>query len=126
MNNSTHSGIIETAKKDTIAVARGTENIVEKTVDGVAHIVINTVKDTAKVGGAVETAATGLVTGAVVGVEKMAVTTEHAAGAVAGGAVKAVGQVTTTTVDAVRQTVTKPVSTDKAEQKAPAMVKSSN
>ena len=53
--------MIETVKDKTVAATEGTGHVVEKAVDTTAKIVTTTVKDTAKVGGAVGTAATRLV-----------------------------------------------------------------
>ena len=117
--NTTNSGIIEAAKDKSVAAIKGTEKIVETTVDAAAQIVTTTVKDTTKIGGEIGTAATGLVKGAVEDVKGLAITTEHATAAVAGGAMKAVGEVGASAVDAVRETVTKPTNSDKAGPKEP-------
>ena len=117
--NKTNSGVIETVKDKSVAVIKGTENIVETTVDSTGHILGTAVKDTAKVGGEVGTAATGLVTGAIKDVEKVGVGAEHATAAVAGGAVKAVGEVGKATVNMFHKPATKPASSDKAELKQP-------
>jgi hypothetical protein len=52
--NTTHPGIIETVKNKSVEAIKDTGNIVAKTVDTAAQIVTTTVKDTAKVGGAVK------------------------------------------------------------------------
>jgi hypothetical protein len=109
MNSTTHPGMIETVKDKTVAATEGTGHIVDKAVNTTAKVLTTTVKDTAKVGGAVGTAATGLVGGAVKGTEKLGVGAEHAVASVAGGAFKAAGQVGSAAVGAVRTTVTKPV-----------------
>ena len=124
--NKSNSGVIETVKDKGVAAIKGTENIVETTVDSTAHILGTAVKDTAQVGGEIGTAATGLVTGAVKDVEKVGVGAEHATAAVAGGAVKAVGEVGTTTVNMFRKPATKPASSDTAEVKQPAKSVSQN
>jgi len=117
--NTTHPGIAETVKEKSEAAIKGSGNVVETTVDAAGKVITTTVKDTAKVGGEVGAAATGLVTGAVEDVKKVAVKTEHATAAVAGGALKAVGEVGSSAVDAVRTTVTKPGQSDKAGKKEP-------
>jgi hypothetical protein len=117
--NTSNSGVIETAKEKTVAGIKGVEKIVETTVDGAGRIITTTAKDTAKVGGEIGTAATGLVTGAVEGVKEIGVKTEKATADVASGAFKGVGEVGAAAVDSVRQTVTKPIVSDKAEVKVP-------
>jgi hypothetical protein len=124
--NTANAGVIETVKEKTVAGIKGTENIVETTVDGAAQIVTTTVKDTAKVGGEIGTAATGLVTGAVEDVKEIGVKAERATADVASGALKAVGQVGAAAVDSVRQTVTKPIASNKAEVKVPETAVSQN
>lgn len=79
----THPGMIETVKDDGIAVVAGTGKVIGTAVDTTEKVVTTTVKDVAKVG---------------VGIE-------HAAVAVGGGAVKAVGDVGATVVDAARHSV---------------------
>jgi hypothetical protein len=120
--NKPNSGVIETAKDKSVAVIKGTENIVETTVDSTAQILGTAVKDTAQVGGEIGTAATGLVTGAVKDVEKVGVGAERATAAVAGGAVKAIGEVGTTTANLFR----KPATSDKTPLKEPAKSSSQN
>jgi hypothetical protein len=110
--NKTNPGVIGTVKDKSVAVIKGTENIVETTVDSTAHTLGTAVKDTAQVGGEVGTAATGLVTGAIKDVEKVGVKAGHATAAVAGGAVKAVGEVGTATVGMFRKPATKPGGSD--------------
>ena len=117
--NKTNSGVIETVKDKSVAVIKGTENLVETTVDSTGHIIGTAVKDTAQVGGEIGTAATGLVTGAIKDVEKVGVEAEHASAAVAGGVVKSVGEVGTATVNVFRKPVTKPASSDTAARKEP-------
>jgi hypothetical protein len=75
--------MIETVKDDGIAVVAGTGAVIGATVDTTEKVLATTVKDVAKVG---------------VGIE-------HAAVAVGGGAVKAVGDVGATVADAARHTV---------------------
>jgi hypothetical protein len=115
--NKTNSGVIETVKDKSVAVIKGTENVVETTVDSTGQIIGTAVKDTAQVGGEVGTAATGLVKGAIKDVEEIGVGAEHATAAVAGGAVKAVGEVGTTAVNMFRKPATKPASSDSTELK---------
>jgi hypothetical protein len=124
--NKPNSGVIETAKDKSVAVIKGTENIVETTVDSTAQILGTAVKDTAQVGGEIGTAATGLVTGAVKDVEKVGVGAERATAAVAGGAVKAIGEVGTTTANLFRKPATKPASSDTTPLKEPAKSSSQN
>jgi len=124
--STTKPGIIETAKDKSIATIQGTGTFVEKTVDTAGNIISTTVKDTAKVGGTVLTAVTGLATDVIGGVEKVGVKTEHAAVAVAGGAFKAVGEVGSEAVQAVRTTVAKPTHPEPADAKAPAAKVSHN
>ena len=124
--NSTNPGLIETVKDKSAAAIKGTGSIVDTTVDTTAKILTTTAKDTAKVGGEVEVAATGLVAGAIEGVKEVAVGAEGAAAAVASGALKAVGEVGAAAVDAVRQTVTKPIHGDKAGQKEPELAAAKN
>lgn len=109
MNTSTHPGMFETVKDKSVAATKGTGEIARTVVDSTAKVLTTTVKDTARVGGDIGVAATGLVGGAVKGTEKLGVGAEHAAAAVAGGAFKAAGTVGSAAVDAVRTTVTKPV-----------------
>jgi hypothetical protein len=113
----TNPGVIETVKDKSVAVVKGTGNVVGTAVDSTAEVLGTAVKDTAKVGGEVGTAATGLVTGAIKDVKKVGVGAEHATAAVAGGALKMVGEVGTETVDMFRKPATKPASSDKAEIK---------
>ena len=115
----TKPGAIETVKDNSEAAIKGTGRVVETTVDAAGKIVTTSVKDTAKVGGTVTTAVTGLATGVIGGIEKVGVKTEHAAAAVAGGALKAVGDVGAAAVDAVRTTVTKPNTSERSEKKEP-------
>jgi hypothetical protein len=122
----TNPGVIETVRDQSIAAIKGTGNIVEKTVDTAAKIVTTTAKDTAKVGGEVGTAATGLVVGVVEDVKQVGVKAEHATAAVAGGALKAVGEVGSAAVDAVRATVTKPSNHEAAGKKEPTTAASRN
>jgi len=124
--NKTNSGVIETVKDKSVAVIKGTENIVETTVDSTGRILGTAVKDTAQVGSKVGTAATGLATGAIKDVEKVGVKAEHATAAIAGGAVKAVGEVGKTTVDMFHKPATKPASSDKTALKEPAASVSQN
>jgi hypothetical protein len=124
--NKTNPGVIETAKDKGVAAIKGTENIVETTVDSTGHILGTAVKDTARVGGKIGTAATGLVTGGIKDVEKVGVGAEHATAAVAGGAVKAVGEVGTTTANLFRKPATGPASSDKTAPKEPAKSASQN
>ena len=124
--NKTNSGAIETVKDKSVAVIKGTENVVETTVDSTGHIIGTAVKDTAQVGSKVGTAATGLVKGAIKDVEKVAVGAEHATAAVAGGAVKAVGEVGNATVNMFHKPATKPASSDKPTLKEPATSVSQN
>jgi hypothetical protein len=114
----TNSGIIETVKDKSVAAVKGTENIVETTVDAVAQIATTTVKDAAKVGVEIGTAATGLAKEAIGGVEKLGVKTEHASAAVVVGAVKAVGEVATAAIDTVRPAPANPVNNDKEKAKS--------
>jgi hypothetical protein len=109
--------MIETVKDKSVAAAEGTGHIVEKVVDTTAQVLATTVKDTAKVGGDIGAAATGLVAGAVKGTEKLGVGAEHAAVAVTGGAFKAVGEVGSAAVDAVRKTVNTSIHGDKVAPK---------
>jgi hypothetical protein len=124
--NKTNSGVIETVKDKSVAVIKGTENIVETTVDSTGHILGTAIKDTAHVGGEVGTAATGLVKGAIKDVEKVGVKAEHATAAVAGGAVRAVGEVGTTAVNMFRKPATKPAGSDTTLLKEPATSVSQN
>ncbi len=126
MNDTKNSGIIETVKDKSVAAIKGTEDIAGTTVNAAAKFTTTAVKDTAKVGGEVVTAATVAVTGAIEDVKEVAVKVEHATAAVAGGAVKAVGEVGGAAVDAVRQTVTKPVHSDKDGPKETKMAVSGN
>jgi len=96
--------MIETVKDKSVDTIKGAGNIVEATVDTAAHAVETTVKDTKKVG---------------VGVE-------NAAAAVAGGAVKAVGEVASTTVSTIHNVVTKPIPGDKNAPKEPAIAMAKN
>jgi hypothetical protein len=105
MNTTTHPGMIETVKDKSVAATEGTGQVVQKVVGTTAQVLTTTVKDTAKVGGDVETAAVGLVAGAVKGAGKLGVEAEHAVAAVAGGAFKAAGEVGSTAVDAVSKTI---------------------
>jgi len=115
--NKTNSGVIETAKDKSVAVIKGTEKVAETTVDSTGRILSTAVKDTARVGGEVGTAATGLVTGAIKDVEKAGVGSEHAAAAVAGGAVKAVGQVGTAALGTIHKPAALPTGSHKAGPK---------
>ncbi len=124
--NKTNSGVIETVKDKSVAAIKGTENIVETTVDSTGRILGTAIKDAAQVGGEIGTAATGLAKGAIKDVEKVGVGAEHATAAVAGGAVKAVGEVGTATVDMFRKPATKPASGDKTEPKESATPVSHN
>jgi hypothetical protein len=124
--NKSNSGVIETVKDKSVAVIKGTENIVETTVDSTGHILGTAVKDTAEVGGEVGTAATGLATGAIKDVKKVAVGTEHATAAIAGGAVKSVGEVGKATMGMFHKPATKPASGDKTELKQPTTSVSQN
>jgi len=118
-NTNTHPGMIETVKDKSVAATEGTGQIVEKVVDTTAHVLTTTVKDTAKVGGEVGAAATGLVEGAIKGTEGLAIGAEHAAAAIVGGAFKATGEVGTAAVDSVRNVVTKPIPSENAAVQGP-------
>ncbi len=120
--NKSNSGVIEAVKDKSVAVIKGTENVVETTVDSTGKILSTAVKDTAQVGGEIGTAATGLVEGAIKDVEKVGVGAEHATATVAGGAVKAVGEVGATAVGMFR----KPAASDKTAPKEPAKPVSQN
>jgi len=126
MNTPTHPGMIETVKDKTVAATEGTGHVIEKVVDTTAKILTTTVKDTTKVGGAVGTAATGLVTEVIKDTKEVVVGTEHATAAVVGGAVKATGEVGTAVVDTVRHPVTEPINNKKVEPKGPELAAAKN
>ena len=71
-------------------------------------------------------AATGLVARAIEGAKEFGVSTEDAAAAAADGALKAAGEVGSTTVDTVRNAVTKTINGVKVMLKEPAMAVSNN
>ena len=118
--------MIETIKDKTVAATEGTGHVIEKAVDTTAKVLATTVKDTAKVGGAVGTAATGLVTEVVKDPEEVVIGTEHDAAAVAGVAVKATGEVGTAVVDTVRHPVTEPIINNKMGPKEPELAAAKN
>ncbi len=118
--------MIETIKDKTVAATEGTGHVIEKAVDTTAKVLATTVKDTAKVGGAVGTAATGLVTEVIKDTKEVVVGTEHATAAVVGGAVKATGEVGTAVVDTVRHPVTGPIDSKKVEPKGPELAAAKN
>ncbi|MBI3417231.1 MAG: hypothetical protein HY043_18225 [Verrucomicrobia bacterium] len=124
--NTTNSGVIETVKDKSVAVIKGAEKIVETTVDTAAQILATTVKDTAKVTGEIGAAAKGLVVGTITGAREVGVKAEDATAAVAGGALKAAGEVASAAVDTVRTTVIKLGNSDKVVQKGPEMAVSKN
>jgi len=115
-----------TVEVKSVAAVKSTGNVVEKVVDTSSKVLTTTVKDAAKVGGNIGTAAAGLVGGAVKGTEKLAVGAEHAVAAVAGGAVKSVGAVGAAAVDVAHTTFTKPINADKVIPKAPATTMARN
>ena len=117
--------MIETVKDKTIAATEGTGNVIGKAVDTTAKVLTTTVKDTAKVGGAVGTRPR-IVSEVIKDTKEVAVGAEHATAAVAGGAVKAAGEVGTTVVDTVRHTVTGPIDSKKVEPKGPELAKAKN
>jgi hypothetical protein len=84
------------------------------------------IRDTAKVGGDVGAAATGLVAGAIEGAKELGVSTEDAAAAAANGALKAAGEVGSTAVDTVRKAVAKPINGVKVVLQEPEAVLSKN
>lgn len=118
--------MIETVKDKTIAATEGTGHVIEKVVDTTAEILTTTVKDTAKVGSAVGTAATGLVTEVIKDVKEVAVKTEQATGAVVGGAVKTTGEVATAIVATVRHPAPEPGDSKKVESKGPELAVTKN
>jgi hypothetical protein len=126
MNKPAHPGMIETVKDKTIAATEGTGHIAEKAVDTTTKVLTTTFKDTAKVGSAVGTAATGVVKEVVKDTKEVAVGVEHATAAVVGGAVKATGKVGATVVDTVRHPGTEPINSKKVEPKGPELTAAKN
>jgi hypothetical protein len=118
--------MIKTVEDKTVAATEGTGHVIEKVVDTTAKILTTTVKDTAKVGGAVGTGATKLATEVVKDTKEVVVGAEHATAAVVGGAVKAAGQVGTAVIDTVRHPVTGPIDSKKVEPKGPELAAAKN
>jgi vacuolar-type H+-ATPase subunit H len=95
-------------------------------LDIIGHTAHVAIQDTAKVGGDVGAAATGLVEGAIEGAKEIGASAEDAAAAAADGALKAAGKVGSTAVQAVSKAMTKPIKGIKVVLKEPEMVLSNN
>ncbi len=111
--------MIETVKEETLTVIKGTGHFIEKVLDAIAEILTTAVKDIAKVGIVVGTAATRLVTKVIKDTKEVVVKTEHATGVVVGGAFKITGEVATAVVHIFRHPALEPGDSKKVESKGP-------
>jgi hypothetical protein len=109
-----------------LGVLRGSKDAGTAALDTIRHTAHVAVRDTARVGGDVGAAATGLVAGAIEGAKELGVSAENAAAAATDGALKAAGEVGSTAVDRVRKAVTKPIDGIKGALKEPNMAASNN
>ena len=104
-----------------ISILRGTRLIGSEVLDAITRTAGIAIKAVVESEGNLESAATGLVRGAIQGANELGINTEDAASAAAAGALNAVGDVRSTAYRAVLAAVTKSIEGITVTPKEPAI-----